>query len=375
MHYVKHFDILGVETAQIPCIELQGVPNSATEGAVGLLGMDMTSEDKELYICTAVNGAIYTWKSLKDGRDGVSVTKAEIHDNGELILTLSDGVTLNAGVVKGEKGKDGVDGNPGTDGKDGVGISKVEINSDSELVVTYTDGNLVNLGKVVGDDGVGISKVESGAVSVSDGYTVTPIAITKTDGSTITLDLRVKNNIIELNTGVAMSFFIGTHEEWEAYTGSKVNVWFLPTDDTTLDDIDERFDALTLYQHKIDVSFSYTQAQNAALTRAIIVIYNNTQDEFTKEKLYSYLVQYGTKGYPVNGFTTYGANTSAKVYPLIKVFASEDWVYNELYFEYTDCVTEGDITALSSDRDIAHQYLATNSQFNLSVIDTVTKLI
>ena len=34
-----------------------------------------------------------------DGADGVSVTGADINDNGELILTLSDGTTINAGVV------------------------------------------------------------------------------------------------------------------------------------------------------------------------------------------------------------------------------------------------------------------------------------
>lgn len=40
----------------------------------------------------------------------------------------------------------------GADG-DGIGIEKTEINADGELIVTYTDGNSVNLGKVVGADG------------------------------------------------------------------------------------------------------------------------------------------------------------------------------------------------------------------------------
>ena len=78
MVYVKYFDILGINTAQIPCIELQGAPTTATEGAVGLLGMDMLSEGKDIYVCTAVNGAIYTWQSLRDGKDGSCVVKAEI---------------------------------------------------------------------------------------------------------------------------------------------------------------------------------------------------------------------------------------------------------------------------------------------------------
>lgn len=107
MHYVKHFDILGVDTAQIPCVELQGVPNTATEGAVGLLGMNMLSEDHELYLCVAVNGNVYTWQSLKDGKDGVSIIKTELNDNCELIITFSNGTQTNLGVIRGEKGEKG----------------------------------------------------------------------------------------------------------------------------------------------------------------------------------------------------------------------------------------------------------------------------
>lgn len=64
MHYVKHFNFNGVNTKQIACIELQGVPNTATEGAVGVLGIDMTSPTKDVYKCVAVNGSLYTWELL-----------------------------------------------------------------------------------------------------------------------------------------------------------------------------------------------------------------------------------------------------------------------------------------------------------------------
>lgn len=84
MHYVKHFDILGVDTRQIPCIELQGVPTAATKGAVGVLGIDMTSGTYEVYLCTGVKGDVYTWQCLKDVKlgyaenyfsgDGITVT-------------------------------------------------------------------------------------------------------------------------------------------------------------------------------------------------------------------------------------------------------------------------------------------------------------
>lgn len=160
MVYVKHFDILGIDTAQIPCVELQGVPNTATVGAVGLLGMDVTSEGREIYVCTGVNGAIYTWKCLKDGKDGVCVVKAEINDSKELILTLSDGNTLNAGVVKGEKGEPGEDGK---DGEDGIGISEVLIDGTGRLVIRFTNGTETILGKVTGEDGVSIVKTEINA--------------------------------------------------------------------------------------------------------------------------------------------------------------------------------------------------------------------
>lgn len=97
MVYVKHFDILGIDTKQIPCIELQGVPTTATEGAVGVLGVNMLSDDHEIYVCVAVNGAVYTWIPIK-GEGGATITDAKVNDIGELILTLSNGTIINAGV-------------------------------------------------------------------------------------------------------------------------------------------------------------------------------------------------------------------------------------------------------------------------------------
>lgn len=74
MHYVKHFKINGVDTKQVACIELQGAPNAATEGAVGVLGMDMTSPTHEVYRCVAVNGSVYTWELLSAGMSIISAT-------------------------------------------------------------------------------------------------------------------------------------------------------------------------------------------------------------------------------------------------------------------------------------------------------------
>lgn len=80
MHYVKQFNINDVDTMQVACIELQGKPNAATVGAIGLLGIDMLSPTHEVYKCVAVNGAIYTWELLSSGLSTISST---ISGNGE----------------------------------------------------------------------------------------------------------------------------------------------------------------------------------------------------------------------------------------------------------------------------------------------------
>ena len=78
MNYVKYFNINGVNTKQVACIEVQGVPNAATEGAVGVLAMDMLSPTHEVYRCVAVKGSVYTWELLSAGMSIISaVTSGE----------------------------------------------------------------------------------------------------------------------------------------------------------------------------------------------------------------------------------------------------------------------------------------------------------
>lgn len=79
MHYVKQFDINGVATKQVACIELHGKPNAATEGCVGVLGIDMDSPLHDVYKCVAVNGSIYTWDLLSSG---LSIMSAAISGGG-----------------------------------------------------------------------------------------------------------------------------------------------------------------------------------------------------------------------------------------------------------------------------------------------------
>ena len=62
------------------------------------------------------------------------IASAVINDNGELVITYTDGTSDNLGVVVGEKG------DKGEQGEDGRGISKVEFSADgTKLVITYTD--------------------------------------------------------------------------------------------------------------------------------------------------------------------------------------------------------------------------------------------
>ncbi len=74
MHYVKQFKINGVDTKQVACIELHGKPNAATEGAVGVLGIDVDSPLHDVYKCVAVNGSIYHWDLLSSGLSIMSAT-------------------------------------------------------------------------------------------------------------------------------------------------------------------------------------------------------------------------------------------------------------------------------------------------------------
>ncbi len=106
------------------------------------------------------------------GKDGVGIKTAAFSNSNELLITLTDGTVLNLGVAdglngkdgaNGTDGKDGADGKDGSNGKDGVGITSANINGEGQLVLSFSDGNSVNLDKVVGmngQNGIGIATSE-----------------------------------------------------------------------------------------------------------------------------------------------------------------------------------------------------------------------
>ncbi len=106
-----------------------------------------------------------------DGSDGTDGLTPYIGSNGNWWIGSTD-TGIKATDSDGKDGQNGVDGQ---DGKDGVGIANIEINENGELVVTLTDGTEKNLGKVTGSDGVGIT----GAAINDDGELI----LTLSDGT------------------------------------------------------------------------------------------------------------------------------------------------------------------------------------------------
>lgn len=209
MHYVKYFDINGVETAQIPCIEIQGAPNAATKGVVGLLAMDMSSDTHELYKCVKVDGAVYTWECVTRGKDGKCITKADINADGELVLTLSDGTTLNVGVVRGEKGEKGNDGVSGKNGNDGVSITNTYIDDHGQLIVTLSNNESITAGIVKGEQGVSVVKMELNEKK--------ELVTTLSNGTVMNLGTNGQSMLVSENSCLSTEF-IGKYIEPGVYT-------------------------------------------------------------------------------------------------------------------------------------------------------------
>lgn len=129
------------------------------------------------------------------------ILSACINEKGELILILTDGTTVNLGVVKIDKGdKDDIDG------KD-VFITSIKVNDKGEIVAVYNDGITAVLGS--------IGSVQSG--EMKDGKFV----LTFIDGQIITCDvaaatdtvvsIKIVGNIaeIEYNDGHIDKFILG----------------------------------------------------------------------------------------------------------------------------------------------------------------------
>ena len=64
MSFVKGFNMFGTDAIQISCITGNGSPTTSTVGAVGMLYMDTSSSDGDLWKCIEVNNDVYKWVRL-----------------------------------------------------------------------------------------------------------------------------------------------------------------------------------------------------------------------------------------------------------------------------------------------------------------------
>ena len=235
MHYVKQFHINGVDTKQVGCIELPSKPNTATEGAVGVLGIDMSSPTHDVYKCVAVNGGIYTWELLSSG---MSIISAKITGEGGEIASFSyDSLLLPQRYF--------------------IKIGDLILDSEGYLYqinwlgidvcsAIYTGTHIGSVGGktcrlAITDDGKLQLVTESGAVWSSVDYL-------QTDENTIYRDStngKVKVFGVKTINDTTLKFFVGTQSEYEALTDvQKQDLFAIITDDTTREDYDARIGAL-----------------------------------------------------------------------------------------------------------------------------------
>ncbi len=91
-----------------PTIFKEGAP-TVNDGVVGEYLIDTLNND--LYYCKKHSLSGNDWIKLTGSVNNIS--SAKVNDSGELVLTFSDNSTMNAGVVAGKNGKNGVDGKDG----------------------------------------------------------------------------------------------------------------------------------------------------------------------------------------------------------------------------------------------------------------------
>ena len=140
-----------------------GIPATGDKGENGLTPYIGTNGN--WWIGNVDTGIPATGDKGETGQTGANGLTPYIGTNGNWWIGSTDTGIRAAGQngkggADGKDGQDGKDGADGKDGLDGIGIADLVINENGELVVTLTDGTVKNLGKVTGSDGVGVAKME-----------------------------------------------------------------------------------------------------------------------------------------------------------------------------------------------------------------------
>ena len=263
MNYVKYFNINGVNTKQVACIELQGAPNAATEGAVGVLGMDITSPTHEVYRCVAVNGAVYTWELLSAG---LSIISSNITGEGGLnkefpydTLRIPNGYLIKPGDLI-------LDSEGYMYQVKSIGAESCQ----SEYSGTHLDGSggnndhrlAVKNGKLqlVTDSGSVLGEVE---YLCEDGTT---ILREPTTGKAYVKGVKTIN-------GNILRFFVGTKEVYDTLTEEqKQNLFAIITDDNTKQELLDYVDEIRMSL------YSFMSVSEMGLTTKPSLIYKTLGD-------------------------------------------------------------------------------------------------
>ena len=228
MHYVKHFKINGVDTKQVACIELQGRPNTATEGSVGVLGVDMSSPTHDVYKCVAVNGSIYTWELLSSGMSIIGATIAG--EGGETKAFPYDTLLTPMGYV--------------------IKIGDLILDSEGYLYQVRSmesiSCNAVYTGTHIGSTGgktCRLSVTAKGKLQLvtETGAVWSSVDTLLADGDTLHRDAATGNGVVigvKTINDTTLKFFVGTQSEYDALADiQKQNLFALITDDTTREDL------------------------------------------------------------------------------------------------------------------------------------------
>lgn len=155
-------------------VKEQPLPAAAPRDGEDGRGIAATTIRNGHLLLTYTDGAVedkgaIVGRSGKPGKNGRSITGTAIVDGG-LVLSYSDRSTETVGRVV------------GADGRDGRGIASVTINGDFRLIVTYTDGETVDVGPLPsGRDGRGIASVAFDMDSCTATVTYTDGAVEKSE--------------------------------------------------------------------------------------------------------------------------------------------------------------------------------------------------
>lgn len=171
------------------------------DGVDGKDGSSVTLDDVAPLLERAVSGkveeALRSIPKPKDGRDGADGITVTIDDIRPLVASAVDLAMASVSIPKdgkdgrdGVDGKDGVDGAPGKDGidgKDGADVASALIDRDGNLVLTLSNGVTKTLGRVVGLDGAPGRDGADGAPG-KDGFSLKNFdAALMEDGRTVVL--------------------------------------------------------------------------------------------------------------------------------------------------------------------------------------------